>query len=170
MENTEMIILVGVVLVAAALIAAGICVPVIVNAVFNYSLQTNAIEETIKRLHGLNFEVEVVLEEDGEIFFETTQYYTEFVHQTDEQIARFRDNGDLVSVHNHVDDTPPSVQDLLYAAEADFAQIVVVTPKWIYRIVRPELGWADESEIASTDKALAAVCEDLGYKMTKEEV
>lgn len=172
------------------------------------STKTDMIAETIGRLRGLNFEVEVVLNGDGGIFSETTQYDAEFVQQTDEQVRLFRENGNLISIHNHIDDTPPSVQDISYVAMANFAQVIVVTPKKVYRILRPEAGWKTQNDIVeavnqrvdlfekrrvgeptivavesdgavveavdyafvSTDEALEAVCQDLGYELLKEEV
>ena len=164
------------------------------------STKTDMIAETIGRLRGLNFEVEVVLNGD--------QYDAEFVQQTDEQVRLFRENGNLISIHNHIDDTPPSVQDISYVAMANFAQVIVVTPKKVYRILRPEAGWKTRNDIVeavnqrvdlfekrrvgeptivavesdgavveavdyafvSTDEALEAVCQDLGYELLKEEV
>lgn len=142
------------------------------------STKTDMIAETIGRLRGLNFEVEVVLNGDGGIFSETTQYDAEFV------------------------------QDISYVAMANFAQVIVVTPKKVYRILRPEAGWKTQNDIVeavnqrvdlfekrrvgeptivavesdgavveavdyafvSTDEALEAVCQDLGYELLKEEV
>jgi len=207
MGNAGIIIIIAV--VAVIFVACTfVCVPIIVASLVDDSVLSSAISETIERLHGLNFEAEVVMGGNGEIFSETTQYSTEFVHQTNEQIAMFKDAGDLIGIHNHVEDIPPSMRDLLYAAEADFAQIIVVTPRWVYRISRPDTGWEEEAklndamsrhlelfkgrqvekpvvvaiesdgavvesecyEIASTDDALEAVCRDLGYIITKEEV
>lgn len=59
------------------------------------STKTDMIAETIGRLRGLNFEVEVVLNGDGGIFSETTQYDAEFVQQTDEQVRLFREKWKL---------------------------------------------------------------------------
>lgn len=177
-----------------------------VGSIVRDSMRISTVEETTERLRGLNFEVEVVLDSYDMIVSETTQYDPGFVHQTDEQIALFRENGQLTSIHNHVDNTPPSVQDIAYAASADFSQMIVVTPGCNYHIFRPETGWktepelndavnkhlrlfrgrrtgqptivakepdgavveAESYEIVSTDKALGAICRDLGYEITKE--
>lgn len=183
-------------------------VPMVVANLVCESTKSDMITKTVGRLHGLNFEVEVVLSDDGSVFSETTQYDAEFVHQTDEQVKLFRENGNLISIHNHVDDTPPSVQDIVYVAMANFAQVIVVTPKKVYCILRPENGWKTQNDIVeavnkhidlfekrrvgeptivgvepdgavveiadyafvSTDEALEAICQDLGYELLKEEV
>lgn len=205
MENGTMrmaIIVIAAVFITCILV----CMPFIMLR-FHVATRDFAILAAIKRLRGLNFEVEVVLRVDGTMFSETTQYNPEFVVHTEQQVALFRSNGDLTQIHNHVDDIPPSLQDLLYAAEADFAQIIVVTPHWVYYVSRPTTGWKKETEllaalekyfqlfetqrvgdpefvmmapdgsviksenyeVTSTDEALAAVCRDLQYALTKVE-
>lgn len=163
------------------------------------------ISSVVQHLRELSFEEEVAISNAGEIIARTTQYSPDFVEQTDSQTAMFRERGDVISMHNHVDDIPPSIQDLSYAAKANFQWWIVVTPHWVYHISRPESGWKTESELVAvvnrhqtllktkmvgvpevtvesdgavvvakdieilmTDQALTAICQDLGYPLSKK--
>lgn len=143
--------------------------------------------ETMEHLRGLNFEVEVAIDPDGEIIGEYTQYHPLHTEHTDEEIVYLRGIDGLTMIHNHDTDTPPSVQDLLYAGNIQLAQMIVVTPSYNYFVSPGKNGWSTGEElndvvnkylhlfkvvstspgglieIASTDQAIENVARDLGY-------
>lgn len=107
------------------------------------------VAQVIEVLRGLDFEVDVEVDEDGTIFAETTQYDSGSVTQSEAAVQRFRKHGNLVAIHNHPgEDVPPSVQDLYFATEANFAVMVVVTPHSTYYLPRPMAGWKPLDELA----------------------
>lgn len=85
--------------------------------------------------------------------------------QTEEATRRFRKHGNLISIHNHPgEDVPPSVQDLDYAARANFAMMIIVTPHFTYSFTRPEAGWKSQAELAEVVNKYADlfVCRSVG--------
>lgn len=175
----SIIILASAMVVSAVIVAMIFLINPIAKAEFSGGSPNEAeIMAAIKRVQRLDYEVEITIDDLGETLSCTES--PESARRSVGQTALFRVRGDLTQIHNHLDGLPPSVDDLKYAAAADFVEMVVVTPQWIYRIPRPKDGWSAEYEIEevagqhstirSPEQYLMAVLTELKYSMTKKEV
>ncbi len=109
--------------------------------------QAWVLEKAIEHLRPLSFEKTIILDAHGCTVLYETQHNPYNVSLTDEQIETLRTHHDLVAIHNHIEDAPPSEQDILSAMALDWAQIVVVTPSQTYTITRPKDGWMTTDEL-----------------------
>lgn len=159
-----------------------------------------SLNEVIDSLRNLPYEVEYILNEKGEIIFSETQYNARAVNFSNEQIAYLQSHPGSISVHNHNENIPPSLDDLAFAALCNNSYFVVVSPNYIYTVGPSASGWksgeevnvvvnrhlhlckttvvgrklvkvetdgaqiyAEDFEIATTEEAIKAITEDLGY-------
>lgn len=160
----------------------------------------------IKNLRGLPYEVEYIIDKDGNIIFEQTQYSPKNVEFTDEQIAYMKSHPGTISIHNHDTDTLPSMTDLSFSARTKQDRLIVVSPHYTYVVTPPASGWksddelnavlekymhlfsiinysehfagiapdgvvlmATEIEYETTDEAMAAIVDELGYHYFRED-
>lgn len=198
-------------LIVLGLIFGGSTLAVILIIVFSGRAATaSCLPEIIanleESLRGLPFETEYILDQEGKIIFQQTQYNQKFVEFSDEQIQYLQQHPGSISLHNHDTDTPPSCTDLAFAALTAQSFLLVISPHFRYIVSPGPTGWKDSTaldqafnkhrhlfkvvdlpgervvgidndgalvtetliEVESTDAAIEAVTQELGYCYRKD--
>lgn len=106
----------------------------------------NTLLDIIEHVQGAKYEMLFVVDRNGEIVFEETQYQPERVDLTEEQHEYMRAHPGLVEIHNHNDDTPPSLDDLIMSASDKCSECMVIGTEHLYS-VRPVKDWRSDAEM-----------------------
>lgn len=101
------------------------------------------VAEIVEHLHDLNapYEIIYIIDQEGKVVAEETQYDPDRVALKEEQVVFMQTNPGCISIHNHRTNTPPSIDDLMEAAERCESCLIVVTPKYKYIITPSLTGW-----------------------------
>lgn len=153
------------------------------------------------------YETMYAYDSEGEMLFCATQYDSKTVRFSPEQEDYLVSHPGCVTMHNHVEDIPPSLNDLVYANQMKLDFFVVMSPNFAYLVMPGRSGWQSvealgraatkhldlfrivaanntvtdnrfnddgrfmfyaDIDITSTDEAIAAITNQLGYTYRKE--
>ncbi|MCU0353064.1 MAG: hypothetical protein MUD08_04880 [Cytophagales bacterium] len=106
-----------------------------------------------------------------------------YFFRDDKQIARFRGTSnyvnppeeallrmkDCVVLHNHPQGTSFSQADVKAVVRYDAAKLIVVSPKYVYTLVRPKNGWGIKFEDTTTQDVLEEAIASAQDILRKEE-
>ncbi len=157
-----------------------------------------AVRESARRIWKTPYEVMEILSPEGELIFSATIYQCNRIELTDEQEQLCVGRPGVIMVYNYGVDTPPPINDLLYAERLQASRLVLVTPHFLYSITCGEKGWTNGEElnqvidqhkhllkvvkryatnygctlyeVEMTDPLLKILCRRMRYRLTRQSI
>lgn len=135
-------------IILAALIAAGVLFATRGLATYKPEAELEkSLTSIIDSIRNLPYEVQYFVRQDGKIIYSTTQYSPKRVTPPPERLSYLREHPGAIGVHNHNDDVPPSMNDLVFAADMKMSRTIVVSPHYVYTVLPPADGWKNQDAV-----------------------